>query len=74
MNWPTLRSAGTRYFFLSIVAMSLFSTFSQMTYAPESVHTYKEWMAYRDAVGVLLTDTVCLSLALLYVMLVEGVY
>jgi hypothetical protein len=32
-NCPTVRSAGTRYFFLSMVAMSLFSTFSQMTYA-----------------------------------------
>lgn len=30
-NWPTVRSAGTRYFFLSMVAMSDFSTFSQMT-------------------------------------------
>lgn len=30
-NWPTVRSAGTKYFFLSIVAMSDFSTFSQIT-------------------------------------------
>lgn len=30
-NWPTVRSAGTRYFFLSMVAISDFSTFSQMT-------------------------------------------
>jgi hypothetical protein len=30
-NWPTVRSAGTRYFFLSIEAMSLLSSFSQMT-------------------------------------------
>jgi hypothetical protein len=30
-NCPTVRSAGTRYFFLSMVAMSDFSTFSQMT-------------------------------------------
>ena len=30
-NWPTVRSAGTRYFFLSMVAMSDFSTFSQIT-------------------------------------------
>ena len=36
-NWPTVRSEGTRYFFLSIVAMSLFSTFSQMTYDGVSV-------------------------------------
>lgn len=31
-NWPTVKSDGTRYFFLSMVAMSLFSTFSQMTW------------------------------------------
>jgi hypothetical protein len=30
-NWPTVKSDGTRYFFLSIVAISDLSTFSQMT-------------------------------------------
>merc|ERR1719281_222655 len=30
-NCPTVRSAGTRYFFLSMSGMSLFSAFSTMT-------------------------------------------
>lgn len=36
-NCPTVKSDGTRYFFLSMVAMSLFSTFSQMTYSDDVV-------------------------------------
>lgn len=31
MNWPIVKSFGTRYFFLSRVTMSLLSAFSQMT-------------------------------------------
>ena len=33
LTCPTVRSAGTRYFFLSIAAISLLSAFSQMTYS-----------------------------------------
>jgi hypothetical protein len=67
-----VRSAGTRYFFLSIVAMSDFSTFSQMTweYAIRLAElTIDEWEAscatHRNAVGVFLADALCFCLALL---------
>lgn len=33
LTWPTVRSAGTRYFFLSIAGMSVLSAFSQITYS-----------------------------------------
>ena len=34
LTWPTVRSAGTRYFFLSMLGMSVLSAFSQITYFP----------------------------------------
>ena len=56
-------TAGTRYFFLSIVGISLFSAFSQMTYFVSSVVDGTK-AAYGDPVGVLLADSLgfCLTL------------
>ena len=70
-NWPTVRSAGTRYFFLSMVAMSDFSTFSQMTcrrrraLAEFSQTGEDRLRTYWDTVGVLLADPLSFGLALL---------
>lgn len=55
---PTVRSAGTRYFFLSIAGMSVLSAFSQMTCrVPSRVSAFSrgggEERAHGDPVGVL---------------------
>jgi hypothetical protein len=69
-NWPTVRSAGTRYFFLSMVAMSDFSTFSQMTWLLLAAASGEEAgccirQTYGNAVVVLLANALGLGLALL---------
>jgi hypothetical protein len=69
-NWPTVRSAGTRYFFLSMVAMSDFSTFSQMTWLMLAAVSGEEAgccvrQTYGNAVVVLLANALSLGLALL---------
>lgn len=57
-------TAGTRYFFLSIVGISLFSAFSQITYR-SAFNTKRQVLeAYGNPVGVLLSDSLgfCLTL------------
>jgi len=58
------RTAGTRYFFLSIVGISLFSAFSQITYLSATPKYREALAAYGDPIGVLLTDSLgfCLTL------------
>lgn len=56
-------TAGTRYFFLSIVGMSLFSAFSQMTWRELARHAGDN-VANRDPVWVLLSDPLRLGLSL----------
>ena len=70
------RTDGTRYFFLSIVGISVLSAFSQMTYASRHAqHPNGKWNArnaelradtHRYPVWVLLPDALCLGLALLW--------
>ena len=59
---------GTRYFFLSMVGISVLSAFSQITYPNESAHfeDYDSKRTYWDAVRVLLADPLSFSLSLLY--------
>ena len=72
---PTVRSAGTRYFFLSMTGMSVLSAFSQITCTmkgrgsgvrPERARrARRERRTDGDAVRVLGADALCLGLALL---------
>lgn len=65
------RTDGTRYFFLSIVGMSVLSAFSQITYGFEGelsapLHRIPcETGTHWNTVWVLLSDTLSFSLALL---------
>ena len=66
------RTEGTRYFFLSIVGISVLSAFSQMTcsqtlcYYVTSGHPRERVSTYRDAIGVLLANALGFSLAFLW--------
>jgi hypothetical protein len=62
---------GTKYFFLSIVGMSVRSAFSQITYVVTDCDSAKKSrlrinLTHRDTIWILLPDPLSLSLAFLY--------
>ena len=65
---PKGRTEGTKYFFLSIVGMSVRSAFSQMTWEGGQIAGDCDcqcFATYRDTVRILLADAFRFSLALL---------
>lgn len=72
-----LLTDGTRYFFLSMVGISVRSAFSQMTYATKlfsKVHPVASYEAYWDAIWILLSYPLSFGLALLcYIEVIQHV-